>query len=151
MHLTLNSILHIPLTVKFWGEIFCGYEVKPSFTGKVLQWSCHVSWKESLAYTHTLRRRLKAAKTSKDFHLRYFAVANYTVCHEFRGKLYTQTFVKKLLRNPSHFLLNWYLKVPSGTFIKKFRRHAKTAKLFCLITFMVYVTQFAKTRNNPHF
>ena len=61
---------------------------------------------------------------------------------KFRNKLYMQTFAKKLLRNPTYFVLKPYLNSAILKFhIKKFRGHAntvKTVKLFCLKTFMVY-------------
>ena len=61
---------------------------------------------------------------------------------KFHGKLYAQTFVKKLSGNPTYFLLNPYLNSTILNFlITKLHGHAKTAKtanLFCLKTLMVY-------------
>ena len=49
---------------------------------------------------------------------------------KFRGKLYTQTFVKKISRNRSYFLLNPYMNSTILNFhIKKFHRHVKVRKL----------------------
>ena len=66
----------------------------------------------------------------------------YRIPWKFCGKLYTQTFAKKHSQNPSYFLLNPYLNSAIlKPHIKKFRGHAKgmkTAKHFCLKTFMAY-------------
>ena len=55
-----------------------------------------------------------------------------TVYHEnfeaekFRGKLYMQSFARKLSRNPRHFLLNPYLNSSILNFhIKKFHENSK--------------------------
>ena len=68
---------------------------------------------------------------------------------KFRGKLYTKTFAKRLSWTPcSYFLLIPYMNSAILNFhIKKFHGHtksAKTVKLFCLKTFMVYGTSGAR-------
>ena len=48
---------------------------------------------------------------------------------KFHGKLYTQTFTKKLPWNPTYFLLNPYLNGAILNFhMKKFRGHVKKCK-----------------------
>ena len=81
--------------------------------------------------------------------LKYY-VTLYIVYHEsfesekFRGKLQLlmQIFAKTLSHNPTYFLLNPYLNSAILNFlIKSFSDTQKTAKLFCLKTFMVYGIQ----------
>ena len=79
----------------------------------------------------------------------------FTLYHEsfeaekFHGKLYMQTFAKKLSRNPTYFPLNPYLNSAILNFhIKSFmdmQKTTKTVKLFCLETFMVYGSMHALT------